>query len=174
MTIREAMSTKKCEAIKMAYCEFCGKEVKTKIITKKETFWVRFEDVFEINAKVMVCAECGEEIFNEKLDTETLISVYDKYKKKHNLLLSKEIKKIRKQYGLDQRDFAKLLHWDNKSIRRYENGAIQTRKQNNLLLFLRKPKNMRTYLSEHETALTEKQVAKLLDTADKLMRDSGS
>ena len=76
----------------MAYCEFCGKEVKTKIITKKETFYVR-EDAFEINAKVMVCAECGEEIFNEKLDTETLISVYDKYRKSHNLLFPDEIKK---------------------------------------------------------------------------------
>lgn len=61
MTIREAMSTKKCEAIKMAYCEFCGKEVKTKIITKKEVFNVR-EDTIEVDSQVMVCAECGEEI----------------------------------------------------------------------------------------------------------------
>lgn len=64
----------------MVYCEFCGKEVKTKLITKKEIFYVR-EDTFEIDAKVMVCAECGEEIFNERLDTETLNSVYDKYRK---------------------------------------------------------------------------------------------
>ena len=151
----------------MAYCEFCGKEVKTKIITKKETFYVR-EDAFEIDAKVMVCAECGEEIFNEKLDTETLNSVYDKYRKKHNLLYPEEIKKIRKQYGLSQRDFAKLLYWDDKAIRRYENGAVQTQKQNDLLLFLREPENMRTYLAKKKINLSGKQVTELLDTINKL------
>ena len=151
----------------MAYCEFCGKEVKTKIITKKETFYVR-EDAFEIDAKVMVCAECGEEIFNEKLDTETLNSVYDKYRKKHNLLFPDEIKKIRKQYELSRKDFAKLLNWDDKAIRRYENGAVQTQKQNHLLLFLREPENMRTYLAKKKINLSGKQVTELLDTINKL------
>lgn len=151
----------------MAYCEFCGKEVKTKIITKKETFYVR-EDAFEIDAKVMVCAECGEEIFNEKLDTETLNSVYDKYRKKHNLLSPDEIKKIRKQYELSRKDFAKLLNWDDKAIRRYENGAVQTQQQNDLLLFLREPENMRTYLAKKKINLSEKQVAELSNTIDKL------
>lgn len=151
----------------MAYCDFCGKEVKTKIITKKETFYVR-EDAFEIDAKVMVCAECGEEIFNEKLDTETLNSVYDKYRKKHNLLFPDEIKKIRKQYELSRKDFAKLLNWDDKAIRRYENGAVQTQQQNDLLLFLREPNNMRTYLIKKKIALSEKQIAELLDTINKL------
>lgn len=151
----------------MAYCDFCGKEVKTKIIIKKETFQVR-EDAFEINAKVMVCAECGEEIFNEKLDTETLNSVYDKYRKKHNLLFPDEIKNIRKQYGLSRKDFAKLLNWDEKAIRRYENGAVQTQKQNDLLLFLREPENMRTYLAKKKINLSEKQVAELSNTIDKL------
>lgn len=151
----------------MAYCEFCGKEVKTKIITKKETFYVR-EDAFEIDAKVMVCAECGEEIFNEKLDTETLNSVYDKYRKKHNLLSPDEIKKIRKQYELSRKDFAKLLNWDDKAIRRYENGAVQTQQQNDLLLFLREPNNMRTYLTKKKITLSEKQIAELSNTIDKL------
>lgn len=151
----------------MAYCEFCGKEVKTKIITKKETFYVR-EDAFEIDAKVMVCAECGEEIFNEKLDTETLNSVYDKYRKKHNLLSPDEIKKIRKQYELSRKDFAKLLNWDDKAIRRYENGAVQTQQQNDLLLFLREPNNMRTYLTKKKITLSEKQIAELSNTINKL------
>lgn len=155
----------------MAYCEFCGKEVKTKIITKKETFNVR-EDAIEVDSQVMVCAECGEEMFNEKLDSATLMSAYNKYRKRHNLLFPEDIKKIRKQYGLSRDDFAKLLNWDNKTVRRYENGAVQTRAQNDLLLFLREPRNVLTYLTERETTLSGEKVAKLLDTADKLVRDS--
>jgi transcriptional regulator with XRE-family HTH domain len=82
--------------------------------------------------------------------------------------LPEEIKKIREQYGLSQRSFAKLLNWGDKTICRYENGSIQDKAHNSLLLFLREPENMRTYLTENEIVLDERQKAKLLDTVDKL------
>lgn len=155
----------------MDYCEVCGREVETKIITQKEIFNVCGEDI-EVDAQVMVCAECGEELFNEELDSATLINAYNEYRRRHKLLLPEEIRKIREQYGLSQRSFAKLLNWGDKTIRRYENGAIQDRAHNSLLLFLREPENMRTYLTENEVALDEKQVVKLLDTVDKLEQDT--
>ena len=154
----------------MDYCEVCGREVETKIITRKEIFNVCGEDI-EVDAQVMVCAECGEELFNEELDSATLINAYNEYRRRHKLLLPEEIRKIREQYGLSQRSFAKLLNWGDKTIRRYENGAVQDRAHNSLLLFLREPENMRTYLTENEVALDEKQVVKLLDTVDKLEQD---
>lgn len=155
----------------MDYCEVCGREVETKIITQKEIFNVCGEDI-EVDAQVMVCAECGEELFNEELDSATLINAYNEYRRRHKLLLPEEIRKIREQYGLSQRSFAKLLNWGDKTIRRYENGAVQDRAHNSLLLFLREPENLRTYLTENEVALDEKQVAKLLDTVDKLEQDT--
>ena len=155
----------------MDYCEVCGREVETKIITQKEIFHVCGEDI-EVDAQVMVCAECGEELFNEELDSATLINAYNEYRRRHKLLLPEEIRKIREQYGLSQRSFAKLLNWGDKTIRRYENGAVQDRAHNSLLLFLREPENMRTYLTENEVALDEKQVVKLLDTVDKLEQDT--
>ena len=155
----------------MDYCEVCGREVETKIITRKEIFNVCGEDI-EVDAQVMVCAECGEELFNEELDSATLINAYNEYRRRHKLLLPEEIRKIREQYGLSQRSFAKLLNWGDKTIRRYENGAVQDRAHNSLLLFLREPENMRTYLTENEVALEEKQVVKLLDTVDKLEQDT--
>lgn len=155
----------------MDYCEVCGREVETKIITQKEIFNVCGEDI-EVDAQVMVCAECGEELFNEELDSATLINAYNEYRRRHKLLLPEEIRKIREQYGLSQRSFAKLLNWGDKTIRRYENGAVQDRAHNSLLIFLREPENMRTYLTENEVALDEKQVVKLLDTVDKLEQDT--
>lgn len=93
----------------MDYCEVCGREVETKIITRKEVFNVCREDI-EVDAKVMVCAECGEELFNEELDSATLINAYNEYRRRHKLLLPEEIRRIRGQYGLSQRSFAKLLN----------------------------------------------------------------
>ena len=46
----------------MDYCEVCGREVETKIITQKEIFNVCGEDI-EVDAQVMVCAECGRRTF---------------------------------------------------------------------------------------------------------------
>lgn len=155
----------------MDYCEACGKEVQTEIITRREVFNVCGEDI-EVDAQVLVCADCGEELFNEELDSATLISAYNEYRRKHKLLLPEEIRKIREQYGLSQRSFAKLLNWGDKTIYRYENGAVQDRAHNSLLLFLREPENMRTYLTENEIALDDKQKARLLETVEKLEMDA--
>lgn len=153
------------------YCEECGKEVETKIITKRESYDVCGEEI-EIDAQILVCAECGEEFFCQELDNATLVNAYNEYRRKHKLLLPEEIKKIREQYGLSQRSFAKLLNWGDKTIRRYENGSVQDKAHNSLILFLRKPENMRTYLTENEVMLDERQKNKLLETVDKLEQDT--
>lgn len=155
----------------MEYCDTCGKEVETKIITRPETFKVCGEEV-TVEAQILVCAECGEELFCEELDSATLVNAYNEYRRRHKLLLPEEIKKIREQYGLSQRSFAKLLNWGDKTICRYENGSVQDKAHNSLLLFLREPENMRTYLTENEIALDERQKAKLLDTVEKLEQDT--
>ena len=134
------------------YCEECGREVDTIIIKKKETYVVCNESI-EVDAQILTCAECGEEFFCEDLDNATLVAAYNKYRRKHKLLLPEEIRAIREQYGLSQRSFAKLLNWGDKTICRYENGSIQDKAHNSLLLFLREPQNMRAYVMENEIGL---------------------
>ena len=153
------------------YCEECGREVDTKVITKKEVYDVCGESI-EVDAQILVCAECGEEFYCEELDNATLVQAYNEYRRRHKLLLPEEIKKIREQYGLSQRSFAKLLNWGDKTICRYENGSIQDKAHNSLLLFLCEPENMRTYLMENEIVLDERQKTKLLDIVDKLEQDT--
>lgn len=133
----------------MEYCDACGKEVESKIISRQETFTVHDEEI-TVEAQVLVCAECGEELFCEKLDSATLVNAYNEYRRKHKLLFPDEIKEIREQYGLSQRSFAKLLNWGDNTICRYENGSVQNEAHNRLLLFLREPENMKTYLAKNK------------------------
>ena len=154
----------------MKYCEACGKDVETKVIMKKENYNVCGDDI-EVEAQILVCAECGEELFCEEFDSETLIHAYNEYRSRHKLLFPEEIKSIREKYGLSQRSFSKLLNWGDKTICRYENGSIQDRAHNSLLLFLREPENMRTYLTENEILLEERQRKKLFDTIEKLEKN---
>lgn len=150
------------------YCEECGKEVETKVISKQETYEVLGENI-DVQAQVLVCADCSEEFYCEELDTVTLTNAYNEYRKKHKLLLPAEIKQIRELYGLSQRGFAKLLNWGDKTIHRYENGSIQDKAHNSLLLFLRTPENMKFYLSENENSLDERHLSKLLVLVNKLI-----
>ncbi len=147
------------------YCESCRKETQTKIIKKNEVYVVCGEGI-EVEAQVLVCAECGEELFCEELDSATLKLAYDTYRRKHKLLLPEEIKAIREMYGLSQRSFAKLLNWGEKTIYRYENGALQDRAHNSLLRLLRKPENMLDYILENEVTLGEKKKEKLIYTIE--------
>ena len=149
------------------YCEVCGKEVETRIITKREEYDVCGDNI-AVDAQVLTCAECGEELFCEEWDNATLVNAYNEYRKKHKLLLPDEIAEIRKQYGLSQRGLAKLLNWGDKTICRYENGSIQDRAHNSMLLFLREPENMRTYLTDNEVSLSLKQRDKLLAIVERL------
>jgi putative zinc finger/helix-turn-helix YgiT family protein len=152
------------------FCGECSKEVETKVINKKETYNVCGEPI-EVDAQVLVCAECGEEFYSEELDNATLLSAYNEYRRRHKLLFPEDIKKIREQYGLSQRAFSRLLNWGDKTICRYENGSIQDKAHNSLLLFLRVPENMEIYLMENEVALSRKQRDKLLETIDLLKFD---
>ena len=151
------------------YCDKCRRDTETHIVTKKETYEV-YGESYDVDAQVLVCNECGEELFCEKLDNDTLVAVYDKYRSKHKLLTPDQIKQIREQYGLSQRGFAKLLNWGDKTIRRYEDGSIQDKAHNSVLLFLKDPENMKSYLSENETSLSEKQKNKLLEIVDELKK----
>lgn len=154
------------------YCDECGREVETKIIVQKETYDVCGESI-EVDAQVLVCADCEEELYCEELDNATLIHAYNEFRNRHKLLFPEEIKKIREQYGLSQRSFAKLLNWGDKTICRYENGSIQDKAHNSLLLFLREPENMRTYLTQNEVTLSMKQLNKLLETVDRIEQNAG-
>ena len=153
------------------YCEECGREVDTKTIVMKETYEVCGESI-EVDAQVQVCGECGEEFYCEELDSATLQKAYDEYRRRHKLLFPDEIRRIREQYGFSQRGFAKLLNWGDKTIHRYENGAIQDKVHNSLLLFLRDPENMRVYLTENEVMLEDKQKESVLRTVKGLEQNS--
>lgn len=151
------------------YCENCEKKTETQIVEKRETYEVHGEPI-EINAKVLICTECGEDLYCEKLDNDTLNNAYNEYRRKHKLLFPAEIKKIREQYGLSQRSFSELLHWGDKTIFRYENGSIQDCVHNSLLLFLRNPENMKKYLTENEITLDQRKKEKL----NKYLNEIGS
>lgn len=154
------------------YCDVCKRETETKIVCKTEAYNVCGEEI-TIDAEILTCIECGEELYNEELDNATLTKVYNIYRERHRLLYPSQIREIREQYGLSQRSFAQLLNWGDKTIHRYENGALQDKAHNSLLLFLREPENMRAYLADNEVVLSDRQREKLLQKIETLEISAG-
>lgn len=82
---------------------------------------------------ILYCSHCNEEVFDKDTEIRNDILLFDSYKKKQNLLTSKEIISIREKYNLSQATFSKIMGFGLKTITRYENGAIQDNTHDNLL-----------------------------------------
>ena len=80
---------------------------------------------FNVKITNAYCANCGEQVFPDKIAKQNDLIVYDEYRRLNNLLTSEEIKAIRKKRGLSQTDLARLIDCGDKNIARYETGTIQ-------------------------------------------------
>jgi putative zinc finger/helix-turn-helix YgiT family protein len=106
------------------YCNECNKLIETRVVEKKQTLNVKGKDI-TLCVPVRVCDICGGEILDEELDSKSLEQYYNKYRLSEHLLMPDEIKNIRIKYNLSQVSFARFLGFGEKTIARYENGAIQ-------------------------------------------------
>ena len=68
-----------------------------------------------------------------------------------------EIKRIREQWHLSQVSFAALLGMSQATINRYENGALQQRKEDELIRACDNPEFMRDIIIRRGHMLSERQ-----------------
>ena len=139
------------------YCNKCEQFCKTIIIEKEQTLSVKGK-TFTLVAPVRICADCGEEIYDSNLDSETLDRFYNAYRDSEGLLLPSDIKSIRLQYNLSQASFAKLLGFGEKTITRYENGAIQDACHDNLIKLIKSSESFLQLWEERKHLLSEKEI----------------
>lgn len=117
-----------------AYCYHCDKMVDFEIKEINENTKVSEKGVpVSVKVKRAYCKHCGSVVPCEKIDYEADRLVYDEYKRKVGLLTSQEIKEIRLLRNLSQRELSLMLGLGEKTITRYENGAIQDRAYDILL-----------------------------------------
>lgn len=147
-------------------CSNCYNENDFEIRNENEIICVRGEEV-EVVSKVTYCKKCGRKVWNSDCDDDNLKNAYNVYRKKHNLLQPKEIVEIREKYGITQTTYAKVLGLGEKTIARYENGAIQDTAQNNLMLLSRNINNFKTLFEKQIDKLDENEISKIKETLAK-------
>jgi len=154
----------------MIYCGMCRAEVDERIEERPETILVRGEEI-EVNSRVAVCPQCGEDLIDEELEAANLGAAYDAYRVRHHLLSPRDISETRQKYGLSQRALAKLLGWGEITIHRYESGAIQDSAHETVLRLIKEPANMKQVLEESRTALSAEIATKLEGKLDEMLAD---
>jgi len=97
-----------------------------------KTMNFRGEDIaFQI--EVNVCEKCNMEIATIAQTAAAQNVIADAYRKKIGLLTGEEIRKGRESLGLSQNELAKRAGVGIASIKRWENGIIQTKSMNSAL-----------------------------------------
>ena len=145
--------------MKKQYCECCAKEVNTSIKEVKEAYQVKDIEIV-IQSQIRFCVQCNTDLWDDGLDDENLKKAYQKYRDLKGLLQPEEIKAIRLKYNLTQAAFSKILGFGEKTITRYENGALQDVAQNNLILLIKDPKNFNKLWQKNKHLLSKQEIEK--------------
>ena len=125
-----------------------------------EVLKVRGEDI-EVTSRVHYCTE-GKHYFYDVEDEEEKFQIaYREYRKRKGFLQPEEIKKIREQYGLSQKNFARLLGWGDITIHRYESGAIQDDVHNGFLSLIKDFDNFKKFFFEKKNFIGPEIVRKI-------------
>jgi putative zinc finger/helix-turn-helix YgiT family protein len=125
-------------------CPVCENERELVYGEAKEVLKVRGEEI-EVITKVHYCPDGNHYFYTAEDEEAKFQSAYYEYRKRKGLLQPEEIRQIREQYGLTQRNFALLLGWGEITIHRYESGAIQDDVHNDILSIIKDFDNFKKY-----------------------------
>jgi putative zinc finger/helix-turn-helix YgiT family protein len=122
------------------FCFVCDYEDELPPIRKPVTITVRGEPI-SATKEFYQCPNCGH-AFTSSLGHDALEEAYREYRSRHGMLQPEEIRNWREQYGLTQHELSHLLGWEETTLSKYENGALQEESQDTLLKFAMEPINL--------------------------------
>lgn len=117
---------------KSAFCEYCMNENEYKVHKINKTSILRDEEINYI-AKEAYCNNCGNNIFASEICDYNLKILYEKYRKKYNIIMIIEIQRIITKYSISPKSLSLLLGWEKGTVYRYLDGDIPTNPDSDIL-----------------------------------------
>lgn len=152
----------------MTFCEYCNKFVNTHIKKCEDSVDVKGVPI-KITADGSFCDECDRRLFDRDTDNNALLMAYREYRQQKGLLQPEEIKRIREKYGLTQISFSRLLGFGDKTITRYERGALQDEAPDTLIASIDSPKAMLDILNKKRGRIPQAECEKAMAIAEDLI-----
>ncbi len=144
---------------KKEFCPYCTKEVQYRTTTQNEDVNVK-GTIVNVPVTLCYCSECGNEIEVEDIAVANQVAAFEAYKKAAGLLSGVEIRAMRERYGVSASCLSRLLGLGEKTITRYENGAIQDKSIDTSLRLVSEPDSFIRLLSMNEGLITKGEAEK--------------
>ena len=116
------------------------------------TAHVRGEDV-TVRTEAMVCSRCGFQVLTDEQSSAYTIASADAYRRRRHLLMTGELKEIRRRLGMSFRAFAAYLKVSEASPKRWEAGLVQDEAMDELIRLKTDPVWARKNVTELEARL---------------------
>lgn len=84
----------------------------------------------------------GKEVYNRDIEQENDLNCYNEYKRIVGLLTTYQVKSIREQLKLTQKQFSEVLGLGEITVHRIEKGSIQSKAVDNLIRMYAKEKGV--------------------------------
>ena len=133
-----------------------------KVTTEVKGIEITFDEYYRVDLNT------GEEIFDRELEIKNDANLYDIYKKQKGLLTIDEIKRIRKKYEMNQKEYAMALGVGEVTINRFENGSIQTEATDAIMRLSEDPDNMYNLLVKNHTHIPNNEYDMFLNKVNEL------
>ena len=154
-------------------CPNCEKICDVEFHKKGEELIVRGEPIV-VPVEYYKCSECGADFEDPRSTYDPLVVAYEEYRRGHNMMQPEEIRVLRRQYGLTQKELSRLLGWGEITLTRYENGALQDKTHDTVLQMIRDPKNVLKLIQKKGGFLGEKRRENLTGLLQKTLKESKS
>ena len=147
-------------------CPLCG-EVHLVEERERDSTAIIKDEKISYKQKYYRCVNSDEDeacFIPASLMNENLLAARNAYRTAHHMLTSNEIVALRKQFGLTQKDFAKMLGWGEATVARYETKLIQDETHDDVLKKVREDAlEARKYLERNRTQFPAEQYAGVLE-----------
>jgi putative zinc finger/helix-turn-helix YgiT family protein len=134
------------------YCGRCDDDREFRREAREATFEVR-GDTITVTSPSLVCATCGAtqpDPQGERQGLDPIRLAYDEYRRRHEMLSTTEIRRIREQYDLSREAFAVVLGMSPATLYRYEAGALQDDLHDAAIFACDDPATMRRHVAVRE------------------------
>jgi putative zinc finger/helix-turn-helix YgiT family protein len=142
------------------YCDPCGDDREFRREGREKTVDVRGEPI-TVTAPTLVCATCGAtqpDPQGERQGLEPIRLANDEYRRRHDMLTTAQIRRIREQYDLSREAFAAVLGMSPATLYRYEAGALQDDLHDAVIFACDEPATMRRLVDRRKALLSPLQV----------------
>ena len=154
-------------------CPNCEKICDVELHKEGEELIVRGESI-TVPVEYYKCSECGADFEDPRSTYDPLMVAYEEYRRRHKMMQPEEIRLLRRQYGLTQKDLSRLLGWGDVTLTRYENGALQDKTHDTVLQMIRDPKNVLELIERNGGFLGEERRKRLTGLLKKAQKESQS